>query len=253
MVGAYQYAKVYTYNNTVVPGAVGAITPFGIQISLPAMIYIDSIPYGSAYTFEISLDSSVWSDTTQFPCRQSAFEPGVPACDYFIHGWQTVPGFPHVILNNTINNQIPLCCPEGVVQFCSSQIGGTCNPRPSSTPWRMLYNSEVTTPTQSSVLFDMELVAVANPSPAMPLCNTTDVSQIQLWVNPDVVATLSSVVVAGQDAGFSVYPATYPTDPAQYITITAGLAYNAGSAQVMLQFASQVRELIRGWINDRLS
>ena len=50
MQGAFQYAKVYTYNGTVVAGAIGATTEYGIQVQLPAMLYVDSIPAGQFYS-----------------------------------------------------------------------------------------------------------------------------------------------------------------------------------------------------------
>lgn len=185
------------------------------------------------HSIEISLDSSIWSQTTQFPCRQSVFEPSVPACDYFFHGWQTAPGDSHSILDNTPTQEYALCCPQGVVQFCGSQITGTCNPRLSDSPWRLVYNSGVTTHSVSSITFDMELVPVIVEL-GTPNCSQTNVDEIRLYINPNVTSALVGVVLGGTDVGY-----TLQSDPAPYVSIAAGLAYG-NTAQVLLQFTSQV-------------
>ena len=182
---------------------------------------------------EISLDSSIWSKTTQFPCRQSVYAPSVPSCDYFLHGWQTAPGDPHQILEDTLTQEYPLCCPQGVVQYCSSQITGTCNPRLSDSPWRLVYSSGVTTNSVSSVTFDMELVPVMMEL-GTPNCTETNVDEIRLYINPDITSSLVGVVLGGTDVGY-----TLQSDPATYVSIAAGLAYG-DTAQVMLQFTSDV-------------
>jgi hypothetical protein len=41
---------VYAADGTVVAGAVGVITTYGIQVTLPSMIYIDTIPEGEHYS-----------------------------------------------------------------------------------------------------------------------------------------------------------------------------------------------------------
>jgi hypothetical protein len=48
MQSAFQYAKVYTNDGTLL-GAVGVTNDYGIQVQLPAMLYIDSIPAGQFY------------------------------------------------------------------------------------------------------------------------------------------------------------------------------------------------------------
>lgn len=53
MQSAFQYAKVYTYDGTIVTGAVGVTTDFGVQVQLPAMLYIDSIPAGQFYSYVV--------------------------------------------------------------------------------------------------------------------------------------------------------------------------------------------------------
>ena len=184
-------------------------------------------------SIEISLDSSVWSKTTDFPCRQSELEPGVPACDYFLHGWQTAPGNAHTVLVDTASVQYPLCCPEGVVQFCSSQISGSCNPHLSDTPWRLVYTSGVTDSSASSGTFNLELVPVTEEV-GTPSCSTTDVAQIRLYINPNLTSSLAGVILAGNDASYNI-----TSDPAPYIAITAGLPFGT-AAEVVLQFASSV-------------
>ena len=185
------------------------------------------------HRIEISLDSSVWSKTTEFPCRLSEFEPGVPACDYFLHGWQTAPGNAHTVLVDTASVQYPLCCPEGVVQFCSSQITGSCNPRLSDTPWRLTYTSGVTASSASSVTFDLELVPVTTEV-GSPDCSTTNVDEIRLYINPNVTSALAGVILSGNDAAYSL-----KSDPAPYVAITAGLAFGT-PADIILQFDSSV-------------
>ena len=160
-------------------------------------------------------------------------EPGVPSCDYFLHGWQTTPGNAHVVLVDTPSKEYPLCCPEGVVQFGSSQITGTCNPRLSDTPWRLVFNSDVVTDSQSSVTFDLELVTISDEL-GTPNCSETNVDEIRLYINPNVTAFLAGVVIAGNDAGYSLQ-----SDPAPYVSIPAGLAFGS-AAQIMLQFTAQV-------------
>ncbi len=46
---AYQYTKVYTYSGQML-AATADIDEFGLEITLPLMLYIDSIPAGEFYT-----------------------------------------------------------------------------------------------------------------------------------------------------------------------------------------------------------
>ena len=50
MQSAFQYAKVYTSDGTAMPGAVGSINEYGVQVQLPAMLYVDSIPVDQFYS-----------------------------------------------------------------------------------------------------------------------------------------------------------------------------------------------------------
>ena len=50
MQSAFQYAKVYTSDGTAMPGAVGSTNEYGVQVQLPAMLYVDSIPVDQFYS-----------------------------------------------------------------------------------------------------------------------------------------------------------------------------------------------------------
>lgn len=76
-------------------------TDYGILVTLPETLFIDSFPTGDFFTFEFQLLASAWNDTTRFPCQTSQFEPSLPACDYYLHGWQTAAGQPHTQLQDT--------------------------------------------------------------------------------------------------------------------------------------------------------
>ncbi len=45
-------------------------------------------------TIEVSLNSAMWPSTSTFPCERSIYSPEANVCDFFIHGWQTLPGEP---------------------------------------------------------------------------------------------------------------------------------------------------------------
>ena len=52
---------------------------------------------GQYVNVAVSFASSEWSDLSSFPCPASQFAEGANACDYSVHGWQTVPGNPNKV------------------------------------------------------------------------------------------------------------------------------------------------------------
>lgn len=75
------------------------------QVNLPERLYYDDLEPDQSYIFEYQLDASAWADTTRFPCLSSDFEPELPACDYNLHGYQTLASNPRVELFDTLGEQ----------------------------------------------------------------------------------------------------------------------------------------------------
>ncbi len=46
-------------------------TDYGILVTLPETLFIDSFPTGDFFTFEFQLLAAQWNDTTTFPCQVS--------------------------------------------------------------------------------------------------------------------------------------------------------------------------------------
>ena len=72
-------------------------TGYGIRITFPSMLTVDTLAPGEFYTIEVDLDSSMWDDTSRFPCMPSLYETAMPVCDYYLHGWQTYEGSPETV------------------------------------------------------------------------------------------------------------------------------------------------------------
>mmetsp|Transcript_6271 Transcript_6271/g.13772 ORF Transcript_6271/g.13772 Transcript_6271/m.13772 type:complete len:283 (-) Transcript_6271:620-1468(-) len=226
------YTRVYTYDGTIL-GATSVPTSYGLKITLPVMLYVDSLPPGQFYTVEISLPSAIWPDTTKFPCPQSYYEPGAPSCDYWVHGWQTYEGDIRKLKLDTATQQYAQCCPEGVVQFCKGQIGGSCNPRLTDSPWRLDFNRNATAGGLSTLFFDLHLVT-PGPQLGIPDCSRMSVEEVKLYINPSQAPKLTGVFINQQSV-----PVVIKNDPMTYVSIPTLLPYGS-PAQIMLQFNSVV-------------
>ncbi len=101
---------VFNWFGKVLP-ANAVATDYGLKVTLPEVLYVDSFPSGGDfYTIQVQLAASAWNDTTKFPCRESLYEPLLPACDYYLHGWQTADGYPRTQLADSGG----ACASEGV-------------------------------------------------------------------------------------------------------------------------------------------
>lgn len=233
---SYQYTKVYDNNGKLIPAATGILSEYGLTVQLPAMLYVDTIPVGESYTIEIALDATQWGDTSRFPCHQSRLIPGFPSCDYFVHGWQTATGDSHTVIVDTLDNSIPQCCPEGVVQFTGSQAEGTCNPFLSDSPWRVTYDSSVSAAGLSSITFDVDEIGTSsNLFPGGIACGNTNVEEIRLYVNQSTTSALTGVLVGGSSVSFAIL-----SDPDTFVSIPSAFVVGGGASQIVLQFSSEV-------------
>lgn len=203
-----RYVKVYTYDGKelVVQTVEDA---FGLRMVLPKELYVQDIPDGEFYTFELGFAASDYADTTKLPCRASKFEPSLPSCDYWIHGWQTDPDDSSKVI--TPSERVAGCCPEGVVQFCSEQISGTCNPRLSDSPYRLSFVStqQFTGQRTTTVTFQVTQQAVTNPLfnttvPALPDCSSMSLQSVKLFVSADAAARVAQVAFNGVTAAYTV-------------------------------------------------
>ncbi len=217
---AYKSAivDVTTFNGVgkVVP-AKAVSTDYGIKITLPEVLFVDSFPTGDFYTFQVQLATSAWSDTSKFPCRKSGLEPGSASCDYYLHGWQTATGYPRNQLIDASGEEgasgargaclclpgararapsrgtladglrpclaagelIPGCCPEGVVKFSKQLLDGTCNARLSDTPWRVQFVSNSSDGASTALRLLLTPVAIGAQI-GSPDCSTTGLDQVRV-------------------------------------------------------------------------
>lgn len=182
------YVRVYMYGGKeLVP--VVTLDGFGMRILLPYILTVNDIPPGEFYTFEIGFNAADYADTTQLPCKPSKFEPLLPACDYFVHGWQTDPYNSSALLPP--DDLVAGCCPEGVVQFCSEQISGSCNPRLSDTPLRLGFTSSDEAGGKTMLHFMVSSSPVTHSlynvtSPPLADCSAMDLAYIKLYVAPNI-------------------------------------------------------------------
>ncbi|PNH11001.1 hypothetical protein TSOC_002196 [Tetrabaena socialis] len=203
--GLVQYVKVYTYDGKDITVKYVQDAASGLSITLPYMLYSSDIPVGQFFTFEISFAASDWADTTKMPCRPSTFEPSLPACDYWVHGWQTEPGNPANLL--TPDERTAGCCPEGVVSFCNERIKGTCNPRLSDSPFRLNYVNTSMLLRTTSVAFTVTSQTVTNalgPKEGLPDCAAMNLQAIKLYVADVAAAKVTQVALNGASVTFSV-------------------------------------------------
>eukprot|EP00798_Chlamydomonas_sp_ICE-L_P031625 gene31625-6819_t len=229
------YSKVYTYTGQVLPSD-NTFTDYGLEITLPGMIYANALPEGQFYTIEIALDSNVWPDNRIFPCKPSANEQGIPSCNYVVHGWQTEPGDATAVRDFSY----PECCPTGVSNFCSQVITTRCNPYLSDSPYRLIFDSNITTDTASEV----NLILGFDDSRVLNLgshdCSRTPIEEIQLYVNPYSISDLKSVHIGGKQVSIATrtdnegFLLSIPSNVEFGTGVTIKLAYGAavGPSQV---------------------
>eukprot|EP00798_Chlamydomonas_sp_ICE-L_P032284 gene32284-16851_t len=92
--------------------------------------------------------SKVYTYTGQnLPLQALRERAGHPSCNYVVHGWQTEPGDATAVRDFSY----PECCPTGVSNFCSQVITTRCNPYLSDSPYRLIFDSNITTDTASEV------------------------------------------------------------------------------------------------------
>ncbi|EFJ49915.1 extracellular matrix glycoprotein pherophorin-V31 [Volvox carteri f. nagariensis] len=205
--GLVHYAKVYTYDGMEIGVKTGHTAYGGLGITLPKVLYTTDIPSGQFYTFEIAFSTSNWADTTKLPCRVSAFTPGLPSCDYSIHGWQTVPGNPSAILPP--NELTAGCCPEGIVSFCSERINSTCNPRLTDSPFRLNYVNTSQEPaiTETTLSFQISAQPVTNPlgpQEGLPDCSGMTLQSVKMYMADTAVAAVKGIVLSSGVLSYSV-------------------------------------------------
>ena len=183
---------------------------------------------------EITMDSASWSDAARFPCKMSFYQPSMPACDFFFHGWQTKDGDSRAPKMGLLDAQ---CCPEGVVRFAAQQVQGTCNARLSDSPWRIKYVSNSAGTSMSTVEFALEFANVG--SQLSSDCGSTPVDEVKLYINPGRAAALQNVLVDSKSV-----PVIIKNDPSVYVSIdTAGFV---NGTSITLQFFSKVRGVTEG-------
>ncbi|KAJ9526981.1 hypothetical protein QJQ45_025308 [Haematococcus lacustris] len=223
---------VVTYTNLgrVLPNTRAVLTEYGVKVTMLGVLFVDSMPLGDFYTVEVQVNASVWRDTTRFPCLPSLYEPGVPACDYQLHGWQTAPGNHRLQLEDSTGYRYPACCPEGVVQFCKQQINSQCNPRLSDTPYRLQYVDTRTTGTRTTVNFRVTSVAVGAQL-GTPACDGSDLAEIKLYVNSSAASALTGATFNGN----AISPSS-GSDPEQYILLPVNVAAGAVDSPLSLTF-----------------
>lgn len=186
-------------------------------------------------SIHIAIDSTHWADTTRFPCKLSQIMPSPSTCDYFVHGWQTVPGDSHMVLEGTDSDPVPQCCPEGIVKFTST-LDGTCNSYLSDSRWRVMFDSSNSAPGLSSLTFDVdELDGAAQLFPGGIACDKSSLDEIRLYLSANASASLTSVLVAGQSVSYAIL-----SDPDTFVSIPSGFAVGSGAKQIVLQFSSDV-------------
>ncbi|KAJ9527634.1 hypothetical protein QJQ45_025912 [Haematococcus lacustris] len=231
---AYREAilDVVTYTNLgrVLPNTRAVLTEYGIKVTMLGVLFVDSMPLGDFYTVEVQVNASVWRDTTRFPCLPSLYEPGVPACDYQLHGWQTAPGNHRLQLEDSTGYRYPACCPEGVVQFCKQQINSQCNPRLSDTPYRLQYVDTRTTGTRTTVNFRVTSVAVGAQL-GTPACDGSDLAEIKLYVNSSAASALTGATFNSN----AISPFS-GSDPEQFILLPVNVAAGAVDSPLSLTF-----------------
>ena len=220
--GLVKSVKVYTYDGNELDVRFTQTAEFGLAMTLPTMLHTSDMPTNTFYTFEIGFAQSDWADVTKMPCRPSQYEPTLPACDYWVNGWQTQPGNPAVVLPP--DERTAGCCPEGVVSFCSEKIKGTCNPRLSDSPFRLSYvnTSSLVGVRTSSVAFSLTSQAVTNaigPMEGLPDCsNMAALNGVKIYITDAAAAKVAQVALNGaavtyavkKDAGGSYVDATVP-------------------------------------------
>ena len=161
--------------------------------------------------------------------------PSSTTCDYYVHGWQTVPGDSHTVLTGPDSDPVPQCCPDGVVQFTST-LDGTCNSYLSDSRWRIMYDSSSSAPGLSSLTFDVdELDGAAQLFPGGIACDKSPLDEIRLYLNANASASLTSVLVAGQSVSYAIL-----SDPDTFVSIPSRFAVGSGAKQFVLQFSSDV-------------
>lgn len=227
---AYQSTKVYMYDGRMLD-AVVEMDEWGLQITLPLNLYVFDIPQSQFITIEISLDATLWPETQRFPCRQSTMAPGITACDYFVHGWQTVPGNAGIVIPTSPD--VPQCCPEGAVVLQGTPPSGECNTYLSDAPWRLEFDSNNTLPTSSAFTFHLQ--PTGTRPMGTPDCTSTNVDALKLYIDAAMAASLSNVVVRDMSVRFELR-----TDPMLYVSIPTGVPSGGPATEVQLQFAAQV-------------
>ncbi|KAJ9509986.1 hypothetical protein QJQ45_011680 [Haematococcus lacustris] len=220
----------YTNLGTVMPDTRAVFTQYGFKLTLPEVLYVNSVPLGDFYTVEVQLDATVWRDATRFPCKSSVLEPGGPACDYYLHGWQTAPGLPRRQLEDSTGYQTSGCCPQGVVQFARQQITSQCNPRLSDTPYRLQYADMHTIGTLSTINFRVVSVAVGTQL-GTPACDGADLAEIKLYVENATVSTLAGATFNGN----AIVPST-GSDPEPYVLLPVNIAAGAVNSILSVTF-----------------
>ncbi len=179
-----KYVKMYTYDGKDIRVQTQYDDASGLYISLPTVTYISDLPDNAFLTFEIGFDINDWADTTKMPCKKSAYEPSLPTCDYFLHGFQTEPGNPSLMLPP--DDRTPGCCPEGVVSFCSERIKGTCNPRLSDSPYRLRYLNSTQLLRTTMVAFQVFTKPVSHPigpKEGLPDCSNMMLGSWKLYLS----------------------------------------------------------------------
>ena len=141
-----------------------------------------------------------------------------------------------------------MCCPEGTFTFCTAQsanAGLSCNPRLVDSPWRLVFLNNETRGQASQLNFKLQSVAVLSQM-GSPDCSTTDVSVINLFIPTEVSKNLLSVIVADNDAPFTIQ--------GDQVVIQTSLQAGA-TTTLSLGFASKVRqtlltggEQVDGWL-----
>ncbi len=158
-----------------------------------------TVPPGTELVLTLALNASLWNDTNAFPCGPSVLVDDDGRCDYSFRGKQVrdgqlvqpIPGAPYGAF-------VPGCCPDGVylIQNPTGLCGCTDNGLES--PYRLAADPNPVAGTRGSTRYSFAIDTV-KPVPPVPgaevNCNNMDLDAVRLYVRPEVVGAVRSVVL----------------------------------------------------------